>query len=105
MIIGGLAELVAGMISMGLGQWLSSNTTAKQWDIELARERAEVIDRPEDEEREIYEIFEKYAIPNHAIKPVVEHLKLDTERWVQVCFPFSIMSHFEANIGAVHVSL
>jgi hypothetical protein len=69
---------------MGLGQWLSSSTTAKQWDIELARERREVIERPDDEQREIYEIFEQYAIPHEKIKPVVDHLMQDHEQWVQV---------------------
>jgi VIT1/CCC1 family predicted Fe2+/Mn2+ transporter len=91
-IVGGLAELVAGMISMGLGQWLSSNTTAKQWDIELERERREVIEQPLAEEREIYEIFEPYNIPPETVKPIVEHLMQDPEQWVQVGFFESTMN-------------
>ena len=83
-IIGGLAELFAGMISMGLGEWLSTNVKAKQWHVELERERREVRECPEVEEEEIYEIFDEFEIPRPDVLPIVERLKSDPEKWVDV---------------------
>ncbi|KAF2665216.1 DUF125-domain-containing protein [Microthyrium microscopicum] len=89
-IIGGLAELFAGMISMGLGEWLSTNTKAKQWDVEIERERREVRECPKAEEEEIYEIFDEYAIPREDVQPIVEHLKRDPEKWVDFMMAFEL---------------
>jgi hypothetical protein len=83
-VVGGLAEIVAGMISMGLGEYLSTSTKAKQWEVEYAREWREVREKPEDEEEEIYEIFDEYDIPRNDVKPIVERLKRDPQRWVDV---------------------
>jgi VIT1/CCC1 family predicted Fe2+/Mn2+ transporter len=83
-ILGGLAELFAGSISMGLGAFLASITDRKHYEVEEAREKQEVKDKPEDEEREIYEIFEKYDIPRAEARGVVEGLKANEDMWVQV---------------------
>jgi vacuolar iron transporter family protein len=83
-IIGGLAEIFSGMLSMGLGEYLSSNTKAKQWDIEYAREKREVREMPHEEEEEIFEIFDEYDIPRESVIPIVEALKRDPTKWVDV---------------------
>ena len=83
-ILGGVAELFAGSISMGLGAFLASITDRKHYEVEEAREKQEVKDKPEDEEREIYEIFEKYNIKQAQARGVVEGLKADEDMWVQV---------------------
>jgi VIT1/CCC1 family predicted Fe2+/Mn2+ transporter len=83
-IIGGLAEVFSGMLSMGLGEYLSSSTRAKQWDVEYARETKEVREMPEAEEEEIYEIFEPFGIERRYVQPIVERLKKDEKAWVDV---------------------
>jgi hypothetical protein len=72
------------MLSMGLGEYLSSNTKAKQWDIEYAREEREVREMPHEEEEEIFEIFDEYDIPRESVIPIVEALKKDPTKWVDV---------------------
>ena len=83
-IIGGLAEIFSGMLSMGLGEYLSSNTKANHWEVEYAREQREVRENPLEEEEEIYEIFDEYEIPREDAKPIVESLKRDPKKWVDV---------------------
>jgi hypothetical protein len=74
------------MISMGLGEWLSNNVKAKQWDVEIERERREVRDMPEAEEEEIYDIFDEFEIPREDVAPIVARLRSDPEKWVAVSF-------------------
>lgn len=84
-VLGGLAELFAGSISMGLGAFLASMTERKHFEVEEAREIKEVRERPAEEEEEIYEIFEKYGVSRSASKGVVEGLKVNEDMWVKVC--------------------
>lgn len=83
-ILGGLAELFAGSISMGLGAYLASVTEKKHYEVEEKRERREVRECPKAEEDEIYEIFEKYGIRRDESKGVVEGLRANEDMWVQV---------------------
>lgn len=84
MIVGGLAELFAGAISMGLGAWLAAETERKHYEVEEAREFREVKEEPEKETEEIYEIFEEYGIGRKAAKGVVDALKANEDMWVKV---------------------
>lgn len=61
-VIGGLAELFSGMISMGLGAYLAAATERQHWEAEYERERWEVDHCPDREREEIYEVFDKYGI-------------------------------------------
>ncbi|KAF2476690.1 DUF125-domain-containing protein [Lindgomyces ingoldianus] len=97
-IIGGLAELFAGAISMGLGAYLAALTERKHYEVEEARERKEVEEMPEAEEEEIYEIFEPYGIKRDSVKPLLEELKGDKESWVR------FMMQFELNLTAPAIS-
>ena len=95
-IVGGLAELFAGAISMGLGGYLAAVTERKHYEVEEAREIREVEEEPEAEEEEIYEIFTAYNMSRAAVLPVVESLKADKEMWVKVCcfvFHFHLYLH------------
>lgn len=83
-VIGGLAELFAGAISMGLGAYLAASTSRKHFDAEEQRERREVLERPGDEEEEIFEILGKYGVPREQAGGVVMALKQNEEMWVKV---------------------
>ncbi|KAF2683805.1 DUF125-domain-containing protein [Lentithecium fluviatile CBS 122367] len=89
-IIGGLAELFAGSISMGLGAYLASLTDAKHYRVEELRERREVEEVPHAEEQEIYDIMSEYAIPPSASKPLVDVLKADKEAWIRFMMKFEL---------------
>lgn len=85
-ILGGLAELFSGAISMGLGAYLAAVTDLKHYEVEEAREQREVRDSPAEEEDEIYRIFEEYGIERCESRGVVQALKGNEEMWVKVCY-------------------
>ncbi|ROV92127.1 hypothetical protein VSDG_07506 [Cytospora chrysosperma] len=60
-VIGGLAELFSGMISMGLGAYLAAATERQHWEAEYAREQWEVDHCPEREREEIFERKEAWV--------------------------------------------
>lgn len=92
-VIGGLAELFSGAISMGLGAYLASVTEKQHYEVEEARERREVNEKPEAEEEEIYEIFDRYGVRREASVHIVDALKQDEDMWVQVRVPPTFESH------------
>jgi hypothetical protein len=83
-IIGGLAELFSGAISMGLGAYLAAVTDRDHYISEEKRERAEVLTKPEAEKLEIVEILEDYGIGRAASEAVVQDLIKDEESWIRV---------------------
>jgi hypothetical protein len=87
-ILGGLAELFSGAISMGLGGFLASLTERDSYDAERAREEQEVIKKPVDETLEIYEAMEKWGIRNEVTDYVVDHFKANHVHWVDVRVPY-----------------
>jgi len=90
-IIGGLAELFSGAISMGLGAYLAAVTDRDHYISEEKREREEVATKPEAEKEEIYEILEGYGIGREASGMVVKDLLLDNESWIRVCPPLPLV--------------
>ncbi|KAJ4423139.1 Protein ccc1 [Gnomoniopsis sp. IMI 355080] len=93
-VIGGLAELFSGMISMGLGAYLAAATERQHWQAEYERECWEVDHCPEREREEIYEVLEKYGISRDGARGVVQELCVPTvkgkERWVQFMMDFEL---------------
>jgi len=85
-VIGGLAELFSGAISMGLGAYLAAVTERDHYICEESRERDEIITRPEDEKEEIYEIMVSYGVDRQATRPLVEQLASCPEQWIRVRF-------------------
>lgn len=85
-ISGGLAELFAGSLSMGIGAVLASLNEKTHYAVEEARELREVKEEPEMEAEEIYEIFERYGVGRSATRGLVEALRKDEGMWVQVSF-------------------
>lgn len=83
-IIGGLAELFSGSISMGLGAYLAAVTDRDHYKSEEAREREEVSMKPNAEKEEIHEILAGYGISREASQAVVDCLARDPEQWIRV---------------------
>src|SRR5579864_4234053 len=63
-VVAGLAEIAAGSIAMGLGGYLAARGDAEYYASERVREEKEVIERPQDERREVQEILETYGLSN-----------------------------------------
>lgn len=94
-VIGGLAELFSGMISMGLGAYLAAATERQHWEAEYERERWEVDHCPDREREEIYEVFDKYGISRGAARGVVDELCVTgdpkrEERWLRFMMDFEL---------------
>src|ERR1700757_5254441 len=73
-VLAGLAEIAAGSIAMGLGGYLAAKGDAEHYASEKIREEREIVERPRDEEDEIYEIFEQYGVERDESRPVLEAL-------------------------------
>jgi VIT1/CCC1 family predicted Fe2+/Mn2+ transporter len=91
-IIGGLAELFSGAISMGLGAYLAAVTERDHYICEENREREEVNIKPDDEREEIYEIMDSYGLSREATKPLVDQLCANPDQWVRVSVPNNLIA-------------
>ena len=84
-ILGGLAELFAGSISMGLGAYLAALTDRKHYDVELERERRQILNSADQEDQEMYKLFAIYGLGKDVVTPLARQLRGDPEAWVKVC--------------------
>jgi vacuolar iron transporter family protein len=89
-VVAGLAEIAAGSIAMGLGGYLAARGDAEHYASEKLREEREIVERTHDEEEEIYEIFEQYAVPRDAATPVLNALKQNPAAWVDFMMRFEL---------------
>jgi len=83
-LLGGLAGLVAGAISMALGAYVSTRSERELRESEEQREREEIETVPEVERSEIRAIYRKKGFSGKLLDDVVAQLTEDKERWVQV---------------------
>src|ERR1700685_2747169 len=61
-VIAGLVEIVGGSIAVGLGGFLAANNDADHYMSELKREQLEVEEVPDEEAREVLEVFQSYGL-------------------------------------------
>ncbi|KIH90784.1 vacuolar iron transporter [Sporothrix brasiliensis 5110] len=97
-VMGGLAELFSGAISMGLGAYLAAATEKEHYHSEEAREWDEIRKTPAVERQEIYDILAAYHISHEAATPLVNELCTNPEMWVR------FMMHFELRLECPEVS-
>jgi VIT1/CCC1 family predicted Fe2+/Mn2+ transporter len=89
-IMGGLAELFSGMISMGLGAYLAAVTERDHYTSQEERERLQVECMPDAQRSEIFSILEKYQVSRAAASPLVEELCKNREQWARFMVDFSL---------------
>lgn len=82
-ILGGLAELFSGAISMGLGAWLAAQTKAQRYDAEVERMTARNSGSTIMHE-EVVMLFEEYGVRKDNAQGVIEDLMRDEEMWLKV---------------------
>lgn len=78
-IIGGLAELFSGMISMGLGAYLAALTERDHYH----SQRRLLSRLPPDPAADIYAILDRYHLSRAAARPVVDELCRDRHQWIR----------------------
>ena len=89
-VVAGIAEIAAGSIAMGLGGYLAARTDRDHYLSELERERRECVELPERERDEVADVFRGYGMSEEAIKPVVDAISSDRERWVDFMMKFEL---------------
>lgn len=89
-VIGGLAEIVAGSIAMGLGGYLAARTDRDHYLSERARELREVEKTPEQEAEEVAAIFRGYGLSDEQVVPVVNALCADREKWIDFMMRYEL---------------
>jgi len=89
-IVAGLAEIIAGTISMGLGGYLAGQTEIEHYEGEQRREEMEVKKIPQEEMDEIKNILEAYGISKPVQQGVADDLAKDHKMWVDFMMRFEL---------------
>ncbi|HZP18389.1 MAG TPA: VIT1/CCC1 transporter family protein [Terriglobales bacterium] len=89
-VIGGLAEIAAGSIAMGLGGYLAARGDAEHYARERAREYREIKEIPEEEKAEVSRVFHNYGLTAQESATVVEALSQRPDAWVDFMMRFEL---------------
>ena len=89
-MIGGLAEIAAGSIAMGLGGYLAARGDAEHYEQERSREYREIREIPEEEMAEVSRVFQAYGITNDQSAPVVQALSQRPDAWVDFMMRYEL---------------
>jgi len=93
LVLTGVAGLVAGAISMGLGEYTSVSTQNEQVSAELAKERHELLVNPEGEREELVATWAGRGLPESLAREVAEALRHHPEQELRV--------HAQEELGVV----
>ena len=89
-VTAGFAEIAAGSIAMGLGGYLAARSDAEHYASERAREEDEIVTKPEDEAREVADIFLSYGLTEAESATVVAALRRRPKDWVDFMMRFEL---------------
>ncbi len=89
-VVAGFAEIAAGSIAMGLGGYLAARGDADHYASELHREQREIVERTDDERREVLEILESYGISREHSRPIVDAFEKNPKTWVDWMMRFEL---------------
>ena len=81
-VLTGLAAMVSGATSMGLGEYISSKSEVNYIRNEMKREKAEIELFPEEEKEEVREIFEKMGFQGGNLDSCVETITSNKQVWL-----------------------
>jgi vacuolar iron transporter family protein len=93
LVLTGVAGLVAGAISMGLGEYTSVRTQNEQVAAELAKERHELDVNPDGEAEELAAMWTARGLPVELARQVADALRSDPEQALRV--------HAQEELGVV----
>lgn len=109
----GLAELVAGAISMGLGGYLAGKTELEHYDSEKKNEYYEVETIPEKEKQEVKDIFAGFGLSTEVQEMATREIIKDKDKWVDFMMQYELglsepdpkrATKSAANIGLSYVA-
>lgn len=89
-VTAGLAEIAAGSIAMGLGGYLAAKSDAEHYAKEREREKREVVEIPEEEMREVAQVFLSYGLTAAESAPIVEAFTRHPKKWVDFMMRFEL---------------
>src|SRR3984893_8790404 len=89
-VTAGLAEIAAGSIAMCLGGYLAAKSDAEHYASEREREYREVQEIPEEEMREVAEVFESYGLTREETWPIVQALRKRPQNWIDFMMRFEL---------------
>jgi VIT1/CCC1 family predicted Fe2+/Mn2+ transporter len=78
-LITGLAGLLAGSLSMALGEWLSVQSSRELYEHQIGIERDELLAAPEEEAEELALIYQAKGIPPEQARELAQRLVQDHE--------------------------
>ena len=83
-LIAGLAGLVAGAISMGVGAYVSAKAYRSYYRAELRKEVEEMREKPDVEREEIREIYRERGFEGELLEQVVDKITSNPRVWLKV---------------------
>jgi len=89
-VTAGLAEIAAGSIAMGLGGYLAARSDAEHFASEESRERQEIREVPEEEEREVGEVLQRFGLSPDESSPIIQALRKKPDAWVDFMMRFEL---------------
>ena len=89
-VTAGIAEIVAGSIAMGLGGFLAGRTEADHYAAELKREYDEVDRVPEEEKKEVMEVFADFGLSVALQQQVADEMAKDKHKWVDFMMRYEL---------------
>lgn len=81
-VLAGLAEVIAGALSMALGAYLSTKAQREFFAREIARERQEIEEGAEHEREEVRAIYREHGLSEEQVELLTERITSDKERWL-----------------------
>jgi VIT1/CCC1 family predicted Fe2+/Mn2+ transporter len=89
-ITGGLAEIAAGSIAMGLGGYLAARSDVEHYAKERQTEQREVEVIPDKEKEEVEDVLLAYGLDKGQSKLVAEALSKRPEAWIDFMMRFEL---------------
>jgi len=79
-LVAGLAGLLAGALSMALGEWISVKSSQELYENQMDLEMEELVNNPEGERKELKLIYMAKGIPEDQVNEIVDSLMNDTAK-------------------------
>jgi vacuolar iron transporter family protein len=89
-VTGGLAEVAAGSIAMGLGGYMAVQGDREHYLRERQREIKEVAENPEEEKAEVARVFRTYGLKDDQIAPILQAFAASPKEWVNFMMRFEL---------------
>ena len=101
-LVAGIASALAGVFSMGAGEYLSSKSQREIFDAQVEKERQEVEERPGESQAEVAYMLEQEGLSEPAAKRVVAELAREPNVLLRTMVEKELGISIEGGRGALH---